>query len=99
MSADPRCYSLELKNTKDKLKLTNLNIDVVISGFLAKTAVTMTFFNDTDHDGVEGEVRSLKCAELPSLCCANPASSLHILARTNHTSFPSFCIFGYVVFL
>lgn len=60
MSADPRCYSLELKNTKEKLKLTNLGIHVVITGFLAKTAVTMTFMNDTDHDGVEGEVRTSK---------------------------------------
>jgi len=56
MSSDPRCYSLELKNTKEKLKLTNLGINVVITGFLAKTAVTMTFMNDTDHDGVEGEL-------------------------------------------
>jgi hypothetical protein len=56
MSSDPRCYSLELKNTKEKLKLTNLSIDVVITGFLAKTAVTMTFMNETDHDGVEGEL-------------------------------------------
>lgn len=76
MSADPRCYSLELKNTKDKLKLTNLNIDIVISGFLAKTAVTMTFLNDTDHDGVEGEVRSLQRAKLPSLCFGTFSPSL-----------------------
>lgn len=57
MSSDPRCYSLELKNTKEKLKLTHLSTEVVVSGFLAKTAVTMTFMNETDHDGVEGEVR------------------------------------------
>lgn len=56
MSSEPRCYSLELKNTKEKLKLTALSIDVVITAFLAKTAVTMTFMNETDHDGVEGEV-------------------------------------------
>ena len=59
MSSDPRCYSLELKNTKEKLKLTHLSLDVVVTGFLAKTSATMTFLNETDHDGVEGEVRSV----------------------------------------
>lgn len=46
---------LTIKNTEQRCKLTDLDINVNITGFLSKTLVTMTFLNETDLDS-EGEV-------------------------------------------
>jgi len=46
---------LTIKNTDQRCKLTDLDLNVNITGFLSKTSVTMTFLNETDLDS-EGEV-------------------------------------------
>eukprot|EP01124_Arcella_intermedia_P021407 TRINITY_DN2998_c0_g1_i4.p1 TRINITY_DN2998_c0_g1~~TRINITY_DN2998_c0_g1_i4.p1 ORF type:complete len:2001 (-),score=648.20 TRINITY_DN2998_c0_g1_i4:83-6085(-) len=50
-----RTYELVIKNINKPTKLVDLGVVVRISGFLAKTEVTMVYRNDTDND-TEGEL-------------------------------------------